>query len=153
MRQYKHFLEIINFSFPVLWSNDFLFSLCQIISLWNSRLSLACDILRSCYEAFALYSFGSYLVACLGKLHISEEQWSLIGYVHMIVPILLPYSISIIFLSLTSLIWLQAVEDICYLLKLLNLINHGKQYPMVLASLAFPDSSSLYNSVPFIFLP
>ncbi|KAF8388712.1 hypothetical protein HHK36_025392 [Tetracentron sinense] len=38
----------------------------SFISLLNSRLSLACDILRNCYEAFALYSFGSYLVACLG---------------------------------------------------------------------------------------
>ncbi|KAE7998424.1 hypothetical protein FH972_002969 [Carpinus fangiana] len=37
-----------------------------IISLCFPRLSLACDILRNCYEAFALYSFGSYLVACLG---------------------------------------------------------------------------------------
>ncbi|KAL5768484.1 hypothetical protein ACOSP7_015032 [Xanthoceras sorbifolium] len=38
----------------------------SILSLWNSKFSLACDILRNCYEAFALYSFGSYLVACLG---------------------------------------------------------------------------------------
>ncbi|KAL5680720.1 hypothetical protein ACJX0J_007105, partial [Zea mays] len=38
----------------------------SIISLWNSKLSLACDILRNCYEAFALYAFGRYLVACLG---------------------------------------------------------------------------------------
>ncbi|XP_054807565.1 protein LAZ1 homolog 2 isoform X2 [Prosopis cineraria] len=38
----------------------------SIISLWNPRLSLACDILRNCYEAFALYSFGRYLIACLG---------------------------------------------------------------------------------------
>ncbi|ONH97546.1 hypothetical protein PRUPE_7G196000 [Prunus persica] len=38
----------------------------SILSLWNPKLSLACDILRNCYEAFALYSFGSYLVACLG---------------------------------------------------------------------------------------
>ncbi|TVU46611.1 hypothetical protein EJB05_06156 [Eragrostis curvula] len=38
----------------------------SIISLWNSDLSLACDILRNCYEAFALYAFGRYLVACLG---------------------------------------------------------------------------------------
>lgn len=38
----------------------------SILSLWNPSLSLACDILRNCYEAFALYSFGSYLVACLG---------------------------------------------------------------------------------------
>ncbi|KAI3977109.1 hypothetical protein MKX01_042799 [Papaver californicum] len=38
----------------------------SIISLWNPKLSVACDILRNCYEAFALYSFGRYLVACLG---------------------------------------------------------------------------------------
>ncbi|KAM3741577.1 hypothetical protein ACB098_07G006500 [Castanea mollissima] len=38
----------------------------SIISLWFPKASLACDILRNCYEAFALYSFGSYLIACLG---------------------------------------------------------------------------------------
>lgn len=38
----------------------------SIISLWNARLSLVCEILRDYYEAFALYSFGRYLVACLG---------------------------------------------------------------------------------------
>ncbi|XP_022156289.1 protein LAZ1 homolog 2 isoform X2 [Momordica charantia] len=38
----------------------------SIISFWNPRFSLACDILRNCYEAFALYSFGRYLIACLG---------------------------------------------------------------------------------------
>ncbi|XP_057746045.1 protein LAZ1 homolog 2 isoform X1 [Arachis stenosperma] len=54
----------------------------SIISLWNPRLSLACDILRNYYEAFALYSFGRYLIACLGGEgrvvqlleHESEEQ-------------------------------------------------------------------------------
>ncbi|EMS60248.1 hypothetical protein TRIUR3_11074 [Triticum urartu] len=40
----------------------------SIISLWHSEFSLACDILRNCYEAFALYAFGRYLVACLGNL-------------------------------------------------------------------------------------
>ncbi|XP_065847118.1 protein LAZ1 homolog 2-like isoform X1 [Euphorbia lathyris] len=39
----------------------------SIISLSNPKTSLACDILRTCYEAFALYAFGSYLVACLGE--------------------------------------------------------------------------------------
>ncbi|KAK7411844.1 hypothetical protein VNO78_03287 [Psophocarpus tetragonolobus] len=38
----------------------------SIISLQSPRLSLACDILRNYYEAFALYSFGRYLIACLG---------------------------------------------------------------------------------------
>ncbi|XP_076906826.1 protein LAZ1 homolog 2-like isoform X2 [Bidens hawaiensis] len=38
----------------------------SIFSLWKPNFAVACDILRSCYEAFALYSFGSYLIACLG---------------------------------------------------------------------------------------
>ncbi|KAL8254546.1 hypothetical protein R6Q59_032767 [Mikania micrantha] len=38
----------------------------SILSLWKPVFALVCDILRSCYEAFALYSFGSYLIACLG---------------------------------------------------------------------------------------
>ncbi|XP_057985761.1 protein LAZ1 homolog 2 isoform X2 [Hevea brasiliensis] len=42
----------------------------KIIALWNPQLSLVCDTLRNCYEAFALYTFGSYLVACLGG-----EKW------------------------------------------------------------------------------
>ncbi|GAB2267501.1 hypothetical protein Dimus_038670 [Dionaea muscipula] len=41
----------------------------SIISLSNPKTSLACDILRNCYEAFALYAFGSYLIACLGGEH------------------------------------------------------------------------------------
>uniref|UniRef100_A0A803M8P7 Uncharacterized protein n=1 Tax=Chenopodium quinoa TaxID=63459 RepID=A0A803M8P7_CHEQI len=38
----------------------------SIISLSNPKTSLACDILRNCYEAYALYAFGSYLISCLG---------------------------------------------------------------------------------------
>ncbi|KAG9458060.1 hypothetical protein H6P81_002568 [Aristolochia fimbriata] len=38
----------------------------SVLSLWNPSLSAACEILRSCYEAFALYCFTRYLVACLG---------------------------------------------------------------------------------------
>ncbi|KAG8367120.1 hypothetical protein BUALT_Bualt16G0039500 [Buddleja alternifolia] len=37
----------------------------SLLSLSNAKFSLACDILRNCYEAFALYAFGSYLIACL----------------------------------------------------------------------------------------
>jgi hypothetical protein len=55
-------LKLVDIPFLIF---DFFF---QIISLWHSELSLACDILRNCYEAFALYSFGRYLVACLGNL-------------------------------------------------------------------------------------
>lgn len=49
------------------WLMSVLSFIIQILSLWNPKLSLACDILRNCYEAFALYAFGSYLIACLGK--------------------------------------------------------------------------------------
>ncbi|XP_020099817.1 protein LAZ1 homolog 2 isoform X1 [Ananas comosus] len=38
----------------------------SVISLWQSRFSIICEILRNCYEAFALYCFGRYLVACVG---------------------------------------------------------------------------------------
>ncbi|KAL2939790.1 Protein LAZ1-like protein 2 [Bienertia sinuspersici] len=38
----------------------------SIISLFYPKTSLACDILRNCYEAYALYAFGSYLIECLG---------------------------------------------------------------------------------------
>ncbi|XP_077236403.1 organic solute transporter ostalpha protein (DUF300) isoform X3 [Tasmannia lanceolata] len=38
----------------------------SLLSLWKPRFSIVCDILRNCYEAFALYCFGRYLVACLG---------------------------------------------------------------------------------------
>ncbi|GBG75665.1 hypothetical protein CBR_g20292 [Chara braunii] len=38
----------------------------SFISLWKPNLSMVCEILRNCYEAYAIYSFGCYLVACLG---------------------------------------------------------------------------------------
>ncbi|CAA6655874.1 unnamed protein product [Spirodela intermedia] len=36
------------------------------ISLANPSVSVDCEILRDCYEAFAMYCFGRYLIACLG---------------------------------------------------------------------------------------
>ncbi|WOK94780.1 protein LAZ1 [Canna indica] len=36
------------------------------VSLVNPTISVDCEILRDCYEAFAMYCFGRYLVACLG---------------------------------------------------------------------------------------
>lgn len=75
-----------------------MFSFYQVISLWVPRLSLACDILRNCYEAFALYSFGSYLVACLGKLQFFRNTikfWLLCNFVI--------FTIFFFFISLVSL--------------------------------------------------
>ncbi|KAJ4834721.1 hypothetical protein Tsubulata_007677 [Turnera subulata] len=57
-REQKWIVAVI-FMVPVYATESF-------ISLFDPRLSLVCDTLRDCYEAFALYAFGSYLVACLG---------------------------------------------------------------------------------------
>ena len=40
----------------------------QFVSLAASEISIECNILGNCYEAFAMYSFGRYLIACLGML-------------------------------------------------------------------------------------
>lgn len=38
----------------------------SFVSLVNPSISVDCEILRDCYEAFAMYCFGRYLIACLG---------------------------------------------------------------------------------------
>ncbi|XP_040870643.1 protein LAZ1 isoform X3 [Glycine max] len=38
----------------------------MFVSLVNPSISVDCEILRDCYESFAMYCFGRYLVACLG---------------------------------------------------------------------------------------
>ncbi|KAF5449062.1 hypothetical protein F2P56_029547 [Juglans regia] len=38
----------------------------SLVSLVNPSISVDCEILRDCYESFAMYCFGRYLVACLG---------------------------------------------------------------------------------------
>ncbi|XP_042405903.1 protein LAZ1-like isoform X1 [Zingiber officinale] len=42
------------------------YSVESYVSLVNPSLSVDCGILRDCYEAFAMYCFGRYFVACLG---------------------------------------------------------------------------------------
>ncbi|XP_042389096.1 protein LAZ1-like isoform X4 [Zingiber officinale] len=42
------------------------YSIESYVSLVNPSISVDCEILRDCYEAFAMYCFGRYLVACLG---------------------------------------------------------------------------------------
>lgn len=42
------------------------YSIESFISLAQPSISVYCEILRDCYEAFAMYAFGRYLVACLG---------------------------------------------------------------------------------------
>ncbi|XP_049937192.1 protein LAZ1 homolog 1 isoform X4 [Nymphaea colorata] len=38
----------------------------SFISLLDSKMAFNCQIMRDCYEAFALYCFERYLIACLG---------------------------------------------------------------------------------------
>lgn len=38
----------------------------QFLSLLNSDAAFHCEVIRDCYEAFALYCFERYLIACLG---------------------------------------------------------------------------------------
>ncbi|KAE9609504.1 putative organic solute transporter subunit alpha/Transmembrane protein [Lupinus albus] len=42
------------------------YSVESFVSLVNPSISVVCEILRDCYESFAMYCFGRYLVACLG---------------------------------------------------------------------------------------
>ncbi|KAJ6802223.1 protein LAZ1 isoform X1 [Iris pallida] len=42
------------------------YALESYVSLANPSISVDCGILRDCYESFAMYCFGRYLVACLG---------------------------------------------------------------------------------------
>lgn len=38
----------------------------SFLSLLDSKVAFVCEIMRDCYEAFALYCFERYLIACLG---------------------------------------------------------------------------------------
>nr|KJB15949.1 hypothetical protein B456_002G205800 [Gossypium raimondii] len=42
------------------------YSVESFVSLVHPSISVDCSILRDCYESFAMYCFGRYLVACLG---------------------------------------------------------------------------------------
>ncbi|RDX86778.1 Protein LAZ1, partial [Mucuna pruriens] len=42
------------------------YSIESFVSLANPSIGVDCEILRDCYESFAMYCFGRYLVACLG---------------------------------------------------------------------------------------
>ncbi|KAG2663198.1 hypothetical protein I3760_16G016700 [Carya illinoinensis] len=42
------------------------YALESLLSLLNSDAAFNCEVIRDCYEAFALYCFERYLIACLG---------------------------------------------------------------------------------------
>lgn len=44
----------------------------QFLSLLNSNGAFNCEVIRDCYEAFALYCFERYLIACLGTFMVLQ---------------------------------------------------------------------------------
>ncbi|KVI03421.1 Organic solute transporter Ost-alpha, partial [Cynara cardunculus var. scolymus] len=44
----------------------------HFVSLLNPSMSVETEILQDCYEAFAMYCFGRYLIACLGIMFVIE---------------------------------------------------------------------------------
>ncbi|KAL1543700.1 protein LAZ1 1-like [Salvia divinorum] len=60
------------------------YSVESFLSLLNSEVAFNCQILRDCYEAFALYCFERYLIACLGgeesTIKFMEDQSLVTSY-------------------------------------------------------------------------
>ena len=56
-----------------VFSYDFL-PVLQFLSLLNSESAFNCEVIRDCYEAFALYCFERYLIACLGNASLHNNH-------------------------------------------------------------------------------
>ncbi|MFS7889519.1 putative organic solute transporter subunit alpha/Transmembrane protein [Helianthus anomalus] len=64
----------------------------QFVSLLNPSISLEIEILRDCYEAFAMYCFGRYLIACLGMWLPKHEYLSLLSKIMNNFPFFLSFT-------------------------------------------------------------
>uniref|UniRef100_A0A6N2MLL8 Uncharacterized protein n=1 Tax=Salix viminalis TaxID=40686 RepID=A0A6N2MLL8_SALVM len=51
------------------------YSLESFLSLLDSSAAFNCEAIRDCYEAFALYCFERYLIACLVERKIRLNSW------------------------------------------------------------------------------
>ncbi|KAG8497781.1 hypothetical protein CXB51_007236 [Gossypium anomalum] len=60
----------------------------EFVSLVNPSISVDCSILRDCYESFAMYCFGRYLVACLGGEERTIQFMERLGYASSLTPLL-----------------------------------------------------------------
>ncbi|KAG6432532.1 hypothetical protein SASPL_104111 [Salvia splendens] len=64
------------------------YSVESFLSLLNSEVAFNCQILRDCYEAFALYCFERYLIACLGgeesTIKFMEDQSLVTSYTPLV---------------------------------------------------------------------
>ncbi|XP_057816309.1 protein LAZ1 isoform X3 [Cryptomeria japonica] len=64
----------------------------SFVSLVKPAISVDCEILRDCYEAFAMYCFGRYLIACLGGEERTIEFMKRQGRSNAKTPLLEPSS-------------------------------------------------------------
>ncbi|KAI4318584.1 hypothetical protein MLD38_032266 [Melastoma candidum] len=64
----------------------------SLVSLSKPSISVDCEILRDCYESFAMYCFGRYLVACLGGEERTIEFMERQGRAAAKTPLLEQYS-------------------------------------------------------------
>ncbi|MBA0557154.1 hypothetical protein Golob_027204 [Gossypium lobatum] len=64
------------------------YSIESFVSLVNPSISVDCSILRDCYESFAMYCFGRYLVACLGGEERTIQFMERLGYASSLTPLL-----------------------------------------------------------------
>lgn len=60
----------------------------SFVSLVDPSISVDIEILRDCYEAFAMYCFGRYLVACLGGEERTVEFMERQGRASSVIPLL-----------------------------------------------------------------
>ena len=65
--------RVSSFKLLSFFSSDILLSLLpsifrsQFLSLWQPRLDTVSNLVRNVYEAYTLYSFGMFLIACMGE--------------------------------------------------------------------------------------
>ncbi|XVE93991.1 hypothetical protein REPUB_Repub01dG0241900 [Reevesia pubescens] len=64
------------------------YSVESFVSLVDPSISVYCGILRDCYESFAMYCFGRYLVACLGGEERTVEFMERLGHASSKTPLL-----------------------------------------------------------------
>ncbi|XVF45669.1 hypothetical protein PTKIN_Ptkin02bG0225700 [Pterospermum kingtungense] len=64
------------------------YSVESFVSLMDPSISVDCSILRDCYESFAMYCFGRYLVACLGGEERTIEFMERLGRASTKTPLL-----------------------------------------------------------------
>lgn len=70
-----------DFFFFFFFNSGFLIIFEQFLSLVNSEAAFNCEVIRDCYEAFALYCFERYLIACLGNAYITVKTFRVPEYV------------------------------------------------------------------------